>query len=199
VLGRTRGMLSEHAHRRESAEIQLAGAKDEAVVEIGPDGVLFRRAFMRRHGLRTRRSECDIDGTRNHQADDLLQTLLNVGVGDVGEDIGIFPGKLRLAKALHFRVAGETNEVLVRVDDHIRGKLKSFLFPGGILEKLRDCVDLQAACLEFCTAAQQTRSCKRPRPSAAISFRRQNHRTDAARHPTGSAQSTIGFHPPGRA
>ena len=69
----------------------------------------------------------------------------------------------------------------------------------GILEGEGDCVNLQAACLESCTAAQQTRSCKRPRPSDAISFRCRNHRTDAARHPTGSAQSTIGFHPPGRA
>ena len=104
--------------RRKAAGIQLTGAKDQAVIEIGPDGVLFRSTFMRRHGFRTGRSERDIDAARIHQADDLLQTLFNVGIRDVGKDIGILSGKLRLAKALHFRVTGKTNEVLVRVDNH---------------------------------------------------------------------------------
>src|SRR6185437_7803762 len=56
LLGWTRRMLPEHAHRRKAAGIQLAGAKDKAVIEIGPDGVLFRSTFMCRHGFRTGRS-----------------------------------------------------------------------------------------------------------------------------------------------
>ena len=122
-------MLSEHADRRKAARSQLAGAKDQAVVEIGPDGVLFRSAFVRRHGFRAGRSECDLDLARVHQADDLLEALFDVGIGDLRHGVGILSGKLRLAKTLDFRVLGETNEVLVRVDDHSRGWL-TLSMPG---------------------------------------------------------------------
>ena len=130
-------MLSEHADRRKAAGIQLTGAKDKAVVEIGPDGVLFRGTFMGRHGFRSGRGERDIDAARIHQADYLFQTLFNVGIRDVGEDIGILSGKLRLAKALHFRVTGKADEVLVRIDDH-DFRLWSRV---GILEGQEGCVN----------------------------------------------------------
>ena len=91
LLGWTRRMLPEHADRRKAAGIQLTGAKNKAVVEIGPDGVLFRGAFMRRHGFRAGRGECDVDFARVHQADDLLQTLCDVRVGDFRETSRFFP------------------------------------------------------------------------------------------------------------
>ena len=133
-------MLPEHADRRKTAGTQPTGAKDQAVVEIGPDGVLFRSAFVRRHGFRAGRGERDVDFARVHQADDLLEAFCDIRVGDF-RNIEIFSGKLRLAKALDFRVFGKTNEVLVRVDNHVRGWFNPFYSRLAILEKLRDGVN----------------------------------------------------------
>ena len=91
LLGWRRRMLSEHAHRRKAAGIQLTGAKDKPVIEIGPDGVLFRSTFMCRHGFRTRRSERDIDATRIHQADTCSRLFLTSASEMLGTASGFFP------------------------------------------------------------------------------------------------------------
>src|SRR5947209_3585066 len=60
LRGWRRGMLPQHSYRCKAPRVQLAGAQDEAIVEIGPDGVLLRGAVMSGHRLRAGRGECDV-------------------------------------------------------------------------------------------------------------------------------------------
>jgi hypothetical protein len=48
-----------------------------------------------------------------HEADDLLQAVGNIRIGDIGRRARGLACELRFAKALHFGVTGETNEMLV--------------------------------------------------------------------------------------
>ena len=74
--GRAARVLAQHADGGELAGVQLAGAQDQAVIQVRPQAVLFHCAVVRCHGFGTRRGERHIDVALRHQADAICEKPL---------------------------------------------------------------------------------------------------------------------------